>query len=187
MDYSRERVKTSSGFTLIELMVVVAIIGVLASIAVPGFMRNARNAKSTEARVQLNRIYSASRTYILELHAAAGGTTTITPQFPEAVPWTPGVTCCASVGQKCAATPAAWANPTWNALQFSVDSPHYYRYAYDSTGSGAPGPGSNFHAQAFGDLNCDGIYSTYELYGLWDGADHDVHGSAGFFMDKPLE
>jgi prepilin-type N-terminal cleavage/methylation domain-containing protein len=175
------------GFTLIELMVVVAIIGVLASIAVPGFIKNARKAKSTEAIVQLNRIYSASRTYILELHNSAGSARVLAPQFPDAEGMTPASNCCLSVGQRCAPLPSAWASPTWLALQFAIDSPHYYRYAYDSTGSTHPGLGSTFTAQAFGDLNCDGTYSTFEMFGQWNSLDHDVHGSAAFYSDKDLD
>jgi prepilin-type N-terminal cleavage/methylation domain-containing protein len=189
MPYSRMSKSRSGGFTLIELMVVVAIIGILASIAIPSFLRNAKKAKSTEAIVQLNRIYSSSRTYILDLHASAGTTTPIAPQFPDSEAITPAASCCAAPnsGQKCFPNPSDFATPTWQGLMFTVDDPHYYRYAYTSTGTVGAGIGSNFHAQAYGDLNCDAVYSTFELYGIWSSADFDVHGSGGFFSDKELE
>ena len=50
--------KNSSGFTLIELMVVVAIIGVLSAIAVPNFKKYQAKAKQSEAKIQLAAIYS---------------------------------------------------------------------------------------------------------------------------------
>jgi prepilin-type N-terminal cleavage/methylation domain-containing protein len=172
------------GFTLIELMVVVAIISVLAAIAVPSFMRNARKARTSEALVQVNKIYLSSRTYILEPHAAPGSSTPLAPGFPSSEAMTPAGSCCVGAVNKCSPFPPDFKTPTWEALQFSIDDPHYYHYAYTSTG---PSIGSTFTAQAFGDLNCDGTYSTFEMAGAWSSADHDVHGSAGFYMNNPLE
>lgn len=51
--------KNNKGFSLIELMVVVAIIGILASIAVPNFQRFQRRARQSEARTQLGALYTA--------------------------------------------------------------------------------------------------------------------------------
>src|SRR5262249_26209032 len=160
-----------------------AIIGILASIAVPSFIRNARKAKSSEAIVQLNKIYLASKSYILESYSGAGSSAVLGVQFSDTETITPVANCCTFTGEKRVANAAEWQTPTWRVLLFSVDDPHYYRYAYTSTGAAAPGPGSNFHAQAYGDLNCNGSYSTFELYGIWSNVDNDVHGSGGFFMD----
>lgn len=51
--------KISKGFTLIELMIVVAIIGILAAIAIPNFMKFQARAKTSEAKVQLKAFFTA--------------------------------------------------------------------------------------------------------------------------------
>ncbi|NLE49114.1 MAG: prepilin-type N-terminal cleavage/methylation domain-containing protein [Sandaracinaceae bacterium] len=45
------------GFTLIELMIVVAIIGVLAAVAIPAYVNFTRKAKTAEAGTNLGAIY----------------------------------------------------------------------------------------------------------------------------------
>jgi type IV pilus assembly protein PilE len=49
-------VRKHSGFTLIELMIVVAIIGILSAIAYPAYLDSVRRAHRTDARVELNDI-----------------------------------------------------------------------------------------------------------------------------------
>lgn len=51
--------KDETGFTLIELMVVVAIIGVLSAIAVPNFKKYQAKAKQSEAKIQLAAVYAS--------------------------------------------------------------------------------------------------------------------------------
>ncbi len=58
--------KSQAGFSLIELMIVVAIIGILASIAVPNFQKFQRKAKQTEGKGLLASIYTAEKSFSSE-------------------------------------------------------------------------------------------------------------------------
>ena len=54
------------GFTLIEVLVVVLIIGILSAIAVPKYMKTLEKSKYSEAAEHLRSIYSAEHKYALE-------------------------------------------------------------------------------------------------------------------------
>lgn len=58
--------KKISAFTLSELLVVLVIVGILISIAIPAFMPLIANAKSVEAKQQLKHLHSLQRVYFYE-------------------------------------------------------------------------------------------------------------------------
>jgi prepilin-type N-terminal cleavage/methylation domain-containing protein len=61
--------KSNKGFTLIELMIVVVIVGILAALAIPRFMKAATKAKQAEARGILKQVYTMQKAYFVESDA----------------------------------------------------------------------------------------------------------------------
>ncbi|MBI3072727.1 MAG: pilin [Deltaproteobacteria bacterium] len=187
---SKLRSKKLKGFTLIELMIVVAIIGILAAVAIPAFMKYIRRSKTSEATMNIRKLFDSSVSYYEEEFAARTGTI-IAKQFPAGQNPTPtrGI-CCGQAGDKCGApgfggtSSTIWnSNSTWNALNFAVDDPFYYSYQYSAAGTDTA---ASFTAHAWGDLNCDGVFSQYERTGRVD-AYRNVQGGSGLYKYQPLE
>ncbi len=59
-------IRKSEGFTLIELMIVVAIIGILAAIAIPNFLKFQCKSKQSEAKTNLSGIFTAEKAFFGE-------------------------------------------------------------------------------------------------------------------------
>lgn len=73
------------GFTLIELMIVVVIIGILAALAVPRFMTATTKSKQSEAKGILKQIYTMERTYRQQNNTYWGQGTTGSAAAPNAL------------------------------------------------------------------------------------------------------
>ena len=70
--------KRRGGFTLVEIMIVVAIIALLAAIAVPGFLRARKRSQASRILNDLRMIDSACDQYAIETNRTSGATVAVT-------------------------------------------------------------------------------------------------------------
>lgn len=172
------------------LFVASGVIAVLAAVAVPAFLKYQRRAKTTEAVDQLDRIYKGAAMYYGTPHVNHLGRK-LPCQFPASAKPTPWFTCCRAGGNddgRCGGSPDAWATATWSALDFEIRQPHYFVYAFDSSGTNGA---AAFTATANADLDCDGIQSTFQRMAFADPrsspAECSMSGNATFYVDKETE
>jgi prepilin-type N-terminal cleavage/methylation domain-containing protein len=72
-----KRLRDNHGFTLLELMIVVAIVGLLSTIAIPNFFGMQKRAKTTEAKSNLGALWSLQEAYFIESETYANPSTQI--------------------------------------------------------------------------------------------------------------
>lgn len=168
---------TKRGFTLIELMIVVVIIGVLASLAIYGVQRYVANSKSAEARIMLGKISKDALTaYEGEsmagtILAAQGSVASTNIVCDSATNLVPTAIIGGSKYQPDSGefkTGSADTNVGWACLGFSVTTPIYYQYQYEATlaaANTAAVAGDTFTAYARGDLDNDTTISTFSIQG----------------------
>lgn len=144
----------------VGMMSVTATLGMLAAVAIPAFQRYMELGKSTEAKMFIKWISDGALAHYHNPPFSDASTPAPKHFPPESVGPTPPVGACCMQGGKCAPDPALWEHPTWRALGFSIEDPHYYSYQYEVLDGGKA-----FVARAIGDLDCDGVLATFELSG----------------------
>ena len=161
--------KQNKGFTLIELMIVVTIIGILAVVAGPELMKYQTRAKTSEAIQNVSKIADGARAYYLAEQTNRQGQL-LQKQFPVTTLLTPASYACNNGSPikhdpRTYSTPDTFGSPSWQGLQFAVSKPFLYSYIFETNGEGQ---NALFSARAEGDLDCDNAVGLFEQTGLVD-------------------
>jgi type IV pilus assembly protein PilA len=162
------------GFTLVELMIVVAIVGVMSALALYGYRKYINSAQSSEAKTVIQMIRGAQEAYKSEMLQYLNASSSITSYYPNTNPQDERM---------------PWVNPNhadyplgWKLLNISTDAP--VRFGYACTAGIAPNPapptlsdfitkpgvpvppsGAAWYAiQAKDDHNKNGVYALFGAY-----------------------
>jgi len=159
-----------------------------ASTSVQAYSDYMQRSKAAEAKVNVARMFDAAASYFESEQLAPGQTALVVHQCPNdgSATGETGITpplavnCSKAPGGRCTAVAGEPKGPgeysaslwrdskVWSAMFFEQDVPHYFHYNFKWSNEANGAGKCQFTAQAFGDLDDDGVYSTYERVGTAD-------------------
>ena len=172
--------RKQEGFTLIELMIVVAIIGILAAIAIPNFIQYQMRSRTSEAKTNLSAVKTAELAFQAENRCFLTSTEVVPATVPNngaMVAWTGAI---ATATQKCFDNLGAPVTNqgTFQDIGFAPAGQVRYQYSLGANtaatavgavvkgtcpaiGGATVAPTLGFMALAIGDLDGDAIQGSY--------------------------
>jgi type IV pilus assembly protein PilA len=158
------------GFTLIELMIVVAIIGILAAIAIPNFLRFQLRAKSSEGKTNLAAIRTAQEGYYAEFNTYVPAGTT-----PAALPGSSKV---------------VWPNPSvgcpncFDTVGWAPEGDVFFQYNVVAVATGAATAPNVYTASAIANIDGDNP-ATIQIWGYVKPDSQGNNGQASALLGVP--
>lgn len=183
--------KKKDGFTLIELMIVVAIIGILAMVAIPAFINMVQRSKTSEAGIQLKALHTGANAYYQRDRA-------LNMTLPTALMGTATASRCTVASRDSGITPTSEKQvvdfgmiDSFADIDYNTTDPLYYHYyivsAMGDACNDSSAAGTDVYTfRAEGDLDNDMDLSTFELYVGSDGRG-GLYNAGAIWTDNELE
>ncbi|MBF5044740.1 prepilin-type N-terminal cleavage/methylation domain-containing protein [Aggregicoccus sp. 17bor-14] len=156
------KLRKTRGFTLIELMIVVAIIGILAAIAIPNFIKFQARSKQSEAKTNLKAIFTAQKSVYGEKDTYSAKFTDIgfSPEKGNRYSYSMAAACTwntlTTANQSCIPQDTVRFNTQPNITPVTITAP------LSAIGASA-GPNGQFAVAAYGNVDNDSVADAWVL------------------------